>query len=452
MSAFSLSNTAYTMDSETIEKMRCGVCFTERAEGDEERVSICWEGHTVCRKCSKKLSSCCFCRSDLLEVGSEGFPKNRELNEVINNTKVICENHKNGCEHICLLPAMKDHVGMCNNRVVSCDLSACGCTWRGLAKDLPAHLADTGAHVGFPLKLAVNTRDAIESISNRVGEITEACQGLAEEIKALKNRNAPVTSYTHERDISDLVSATYSLKQSAFSHRRELEAVEVSVKSLRDDNESLNNKLDKVLDEMCTIRTNNGTATHFPDALAAVYKDAMNGVRDELRFLGEMMLHTASTNKGHLQDALDRIPQKRGLKGEQTASAKRLRQEQLNAAAEQEVTRRRLEWERQVREARAEEEEEAAAEGGAGSSYADEAKDGGGGEYADEANDGGGEEYAAAFRAPFSGTVASASPAHGRRIILDDDSDESEEELLEGPPGYAPTSPPWRPTSPPYSS
>jgi len=200
------------------------------------------------------------------------------------------------------------------------------------------------------------------------------------------------------------------------------------------ENQTIKGMLRNVLEELRSIRSDNSVNN-------LTNTERINQVRDAINYNSDALVHSVSTTKGIIQDALDRIPQKRGAKGDNTAEAKRRRIEELEDAAALEIASRRREWERQVRETREEEEAKASGETGAASSL------GAGGIGTRMADEEEAEvDWTAGANVGGSGSV--------RRVIIDDDDDEEEDlpSAAAAPSAAAePTSPSYRPVSPSYS-
>ena len=426
----------YAFDSDETEQQGCQVCCRY---SDSMRI-LCHQGHSTCPDCADSVDNCPVCRSELLPTGPRGFPINLQLNSQIKETKVKCTYHAMGCQHVCGLLNMGSHVAECNYEKVRCGFSCEGCVWEGPRIELAKHMADDKAHPGMALMVAFSNRDAINGI---VGSLSN----IAGDVTAIKDR--PVSSggglsyYSTQREISDICGVVRNLERNDNSLRRDLELADRKMQDLVEENETIKGMLRNVLEELRSIRSdssaNNMTST-----------ERMISVRDAINYNSDALVHSVATTKGVIQDALDRIPQKRGAKGDNTVEAKRRRMEELEDAAALEIASRRQDWERQVREAREEEEAKTAGEAGAGSSVAQ----GGFQPMGSHMTDAEEAETDWAAGANFGGSGSGSGGP--RRVILDDDDDDDELPMpvpANGPnsPSYSPTSPSYSPTSPSYN-
>ena len=288
-------------------------------------------------------------------------------------------------------------------------------------------MADEKAHPGMALKIAASNRDAINGI---VGSLFS----IGVDVTAIKDR--PVTASSDNGATSaqrELFSIVRALERESANSRRKLQDAVHTINSLNDENSEMKGMLQTVLTELRSMRSDSS-------ANNVMFAERMTSVRDSINFNSDTLVHAVSTTKGLLQDSLDRLPKKRGAKGENTAEAKRRRMEELDEQAALEVASRREEWERQVREAREEETEEANQGTEAGSSVG-----------FGHAFSGFGTRMTDDEEADVDWTASSA------RVIVEDNEgdDEGAHDGLAPPSSpsyqYAPTSPTYSPTSPTYS-
>jgi hypothetical protein len=426
--AYPINDTSkiYAFDADETDQQGCQVCCKFV---DDMRV-LCHQGHSTCPDCADYVDNCPVCRSELLPSGPRGLPLNLQLNQSIKETKVKCSYYAMGCQHVCGLLQMGSHVAECNYERVKCGFSCEGCVWEGPRMELAKHMADEKVHPGMALKIATYNRDAINgiisSLSNLSGDVTA--------IKDLPVNSGGGINYSTTREISDIHGIVRNMERNLMTLGRDLDHANSKIVDVLGENRIIKGMLRGVLEELRAIRSDNSVNN-------LTNTERINQVRDAINYNSDALVHSVSTTKGIIQDALDRIPQKRGAKGDNTAEAKRRRIEELEDAAALEIASRRREWERQVRETREEEEAKASGETGAASSL------GAGGIGTRMADEEEAEvDWTAGANVGGSGSV--------RRVIIDDDDDEEEDlpSAAAAPSAAAePTSPSYRPVSPSYS-
>jgi len=97
------------------EAIKCPICFEVPRVGP---ISVCPEGHLVCKECKPKIDNCPVCRVRM--VGG----KSQLAILVTDHISHDCGNEK--CKESFRLEALVSHEKVCAHRVVSCPYSLCG--------------------------------------------------------------------------------------------------------------------------------------------------------------------------------------------------------------------------------------------------------------------------------------------------------------------------------------
>lgn len=113
-----------------IPDLECPVCY----EYMVPPITLCENGHNICKSCKPRLSFCPNCRGKLLAV------RPIVLEKVIQRLHYPCKYH--GCSQTFLLEDMPEHIDICLFKPHMCPFGATesNCSWEGLVFDIRYHI------------------------------------------------------------------------------------------------------------------------------------------------------------------------------------------------------------------------------------------------------------------------------------------------------------------------
>lgn len=113
--------------NELHEVAKCSICLSLL----QPPISLCQNGHGICKKCKQTLSECPTCRASFSNVHPI------ILENIINALPKVCINRNHGCNHVSLNLPDDDHEAVCPMRIVPCRIKVC--KWTGKANGLLQH-------------------------------------------------------------------------------------------------------------------------------------------------------------------------------------------------------------------------------------------------------------------------------------------------------------------------
>ena len=109
-------------------------------------IIVCVNEHIVCEVCRPRLVHCPTCRGQWR--GRSRLAENLRT-VLVENSRIPCPNHANGCTGKYLYTALEQHLLICTSQWVMCPGAFRGlCHWKGALKDMLSHCATRGcAHL-----------------------------------------------------------------------------------------------------------------------------------------------------------------------------------------------------------------------------------------------------------------------------------------------------------------
>jgi E3 ubiquitin-protein ligase SIAH1 len=128
-------------DEALLSHLKCPVCTAYMIPP----ISLCCNGHNICRKCTlKKIQRCPVCRGRLSGI------RNITLETIARRQMYPCINRDKGCFQVFSVDLIADHEAVCPYGLMKCPMNkfpSVMCSWKGLISELKKHV--TGSHKDY---------------------------------------------------------------------------------------------------------------------------------------------------------------------------------------------------------------------------------------------------------------------------------------------------------------
>ncbi len=94
------------MDNQTCSKLECPVCF----QIPRAKIFQCVNGHSICDRCSTKVTVCPTCRSFGVRI------RNHLAESLLDDIKFQCSWNQQGCDKIILRSELSAHENQCDQK------------------------------------------------------------------------------------------------------------------------------------------------------------------------------------------------------------------------------------------------------------------------------------------------------------------------------------------------
>jgi E3 ubiquitin-protein ligase SIAH1 len=156
---------ACDFDEALLSDLECPVC----TEYMIPPITLCSNGHNICRKCRQNVECCPICRGQLSGI------RNVTLEKIARRQQYPCTNRDKGCTHVFPMELIADHHVVCRYGPLRCPLNkfpSVICSWKGLMSKFKTHVRDS--HGSY-------YKDAPHVASHNVGN-GEAVRFISDEI------------------------------------------------------------------------------------------------------------------------------------------------------------------------------------------------------------------------------------------------------------------------------
>ncbi|XP_067014606.2 E3 ubiquitin-protein ligase sina [Anabrus simplex] len=129
------TSSATNIEEDLLTALQCPVCF----EYMIPPITLCENGHSICKECKLKFHECPICRRSLMSV------RNIALESLARTLLYPCRYSDEGCTEKYSLQEINDHLSICPYRIYDCLLEdSKKCCWKGKLIDFKIHM--TTAH------------------------------------------------------------------------------------------------------------------------------------------------------------------------------------------------------------------------------------------------------------------------------------------------------------------
>jgi E3 ubiquitin-protein ligase SIAH1 len=128
-----MDSLARDLDEALLGDLECPVC----TEYMIPPITLCCNGHNVCRKCKHSIECCPLCRGRLSGI------RNITLERIASRQKYPCTNRDKGCSHVFPIDLISDHQAVCRYGPMKCPMNklpSVTCSWRGLLSEFKNHV------------------------------------------------------------------------------------------------------------------------------------------------------------------------------------------------------------------------------------------------------------------------------------------------------------------------
>lgn len=122
------------LDKDLLKKLECPVCLKYMLSP----ITLCENGHNICKNCSSNVSACPSCTGRFLQV------RNVALEDIARTANYPCKNREAGCNEIFCMDDKIGHESKCLYETRICPftkLSGDSCSWTGVLSDVAAHVS-----------------------------------------------------------------------------------------------------------------------------------------------------------------------------------------------------------------------------------------------------------------------------------------------------------------------
>lgn len=123
-------------DDALLSDLECPVC----TEYMIPPITLCCNGHNVCRKCILSIECCPVCRGQLSGI------RNITLERIARRQMYPCTNRDKGCSQVFSMDLIADHQAVCRYGPIKCPMNkfpSINCSWNGLMSEFKAHVAES---------------------------------------------------------------------------------------------------------------------------------------------------------------------------------------------------------------------------------------------------------------------------------------------------------------------
>jgi E3 ubiquitin-protein ligase SIAH1 len=127
---------ARDFDEALLSDLECPVCTDYMIPP----ITLCCNGHNVCRKCIHNIECCPVCRGQLSGI------RNVTLERIARRQMYPCVNRDKGCSHVLSMDLIADHQAVCRYGPMKCPMnkfSSVKCSWKGLLSEFKTHVTES---------------------------------------------------------------------------------------------------------------------------------------------------------------------------------------------------------------------------------------------------------------------------------------------------------------------
>jgi E3 ubiquitin-protein ligase SIAH1 len=119
------------LDPAVLKELECPVCMDCMVPP----ITLCTNGHNICRQCRENVQLCPICRAELSEI------RNVALENIARSQKYPCANRWRGCLELFSCEHIAEHHTVCEYGKIGCPFKLVTiCSWKGLQSDLKEHV------------------------------------------------------------------------------------------------------------------------------------------------------------------------------------------------------------------------------------------------------------------------------------------------------------------------
>ncbi|KDR07292.1 E3 ubiquitin-protein ligase siah-1-like [Zootermopsis nevadensis] len=123
-------------DEALLNDLECPVC----TEYMSPPITLCSNGHNICKKCRQNVECCPICRGQLSGI------RNVTLEKIARRQQYPCTNRDRGCPQVFSMDLIADHHAVCRYGPLRCPMNkfpSVSCSWKGLLSEIKKHVQDS---------------------------------------------------------------------------------------------------------------------------------------------------------------------------------------------------------------------------------------------------------------------------------------------------------------------